>query len=141
MAGKKREKSIRVVGWEGDEVRIEDIWREAIRLCYPREVVETTTTTSVGLDGNVQWSKTVEKRWTVEPNMKAVRMVLSNFDSHFHDSDEASEKRADQRLRMRKSEMLAKRWSVDAGGETTQPMGGKCAEDDPRGSDGTISED
>lgn len=140
MARKTHEKTIRVKGWDGEEIRIEDIWREAIRLCYPREVTETTTTTSIGLDGKLQWSKTVEKRWTVEPNMKAVRMVLGNFDPAFRDNDDAHEKRADEELRLRKSETLARRWSVEAGRETTQPGVVGCADDDPRGSGEEISE-
>lgn len=141
MASRTRKKSIVVKGWDGDEIHLEDIWREAVRLCYPREVVETTTTTSLGLDGKVQWSKTVEKRYVVEPNMKAMRMVLANFDPAFHDNDEGSVGRAEEELRLRKSETLARRWSVGIGGETTQPMGGKCAEDDPRSANGTISEE
>lgn len=140
MARKTHEKIISVKGWDGEEIRIEDIWREAIRLCYPREVVETTTTTSMGLDGKIQWSKTVEKRWTVEPNMKAVRMVLGNFDPAFRDNDDAHEKRADEELRLRKSETLARRWSVEAGRETTQPHLAGCADDDPRGSGEEILE-
>ena len=140
MASRTRKRSIVVKGWDGGEIMLEDIWREAVRLCYPREVVETTTTTSLGLDGKVQWSKTVEKRYVVEPNMKAMRMVLANFDPAFHDNDEGAVGRAEEELKLRKSETLARRWSVEAGCETTQPHAVGCADGDPRGSDRVISE-
>lgn len=141
MAKRKHEKTIMVKGWDGEEIRIEDVWREVIRLCYPRTVTEITTTESVGIEGKVQWSKTVTKTWTVEPNMKAVRMVLGNFDPGFRDNDDSHERRADEELRLRKSETLARRWSVEAGCETTQPHLAGCADDDSRGSGGTILED
>ena len=141
MAKMRHEKAITVKGWDGEEIRIEDVWREGIRLCYPRTVTEVTRTESVGIEGKVQWSKTVTKTWTVEPNMKAVRMVLGNFDPGFRDNDDGHERRADEELKLRKSETLARRWSVEAGRETTQPMPVGCADDDPRGSGGVISED
>ena len=141
MARKTHQKTITVKGWDGEDIRIEDVWREVIRLCYPRTVTEVTTTESRGLEGQLQWSKTVTKTWTVEPNMKAVRMVLGNFDEAFRDGDDSHERRADEELRLRKSETLARRWSVEAGRETTQPSAVGCADDDPRGSGGAISED
>lgn len=140
MARKKHEKTITVTGWDGGEIRIEDVWREVIRLCYPRTITEVTTTESMGLEGQLQWSKTVTKTWTVEPNMKAVRMVLGNFDPAFRDNDDSHERRADEELRLRKSETLARKWSVETGRETTQPCVFGCADDDPRGFGGVISE-